>query len=294
MSTAVKAFLVVILILSLATAYFAMDNYATQENWKRRWDMDTKELKKDLESSNQTLANESKAKVKAEAGIVTREALITDLQASIKRLEDDKTQLNQEIATLRLNVKKKETDFNALTENFMAQSKSLEMVRTRNAELTHITQVARAVAFNLNVKLSEVEDDLNNAQAALTQRAQDLDGLTKDLKKHQAMVSLLRDRHPVVYNELVDQKASGTYLSAVVAAVRNSPEGKQDLIMLTIGKEDKVEEGVEFIIFRGSDYVVKARAERILDGMVACRVIADTWNTKNLSVQQGDSATNRL
>jgi len=294
MSTAVKIFLVVMLVMSLGAAFFNMQTYATTENWKRRWDMDTKELKKELVSSNELLANESKSKVKAETALFARDALITDLQASIKQLENAKTEAAQEIDTLRQTAKRKDTEFQALTENFMAQSKSLELVRARNAELTHITQVARAAAFSLEVKLSEVEDDLNNAQSSLAQRGQDIDELTKELKKHQAIVSLLRDRNPSVYNELVDQKAAGTYLQAVVAAVRNSPDGKQDLVMLTIGKEDKVEEGVELIVYRGNKYITKVRAERILDGMAACRVLQDSWNKDNLQVQQGDLATNRL
>lgn len=294
MSTAVKIFLVVMLVMALGAAFFSMNTYATGENWKRRWDVDTKELKKELENSNQLLANESKGKVKAEVSLLSREALITDLQASIKQLEGSKTELSQEIDTLRQSIKRKEADFQGLTENFMAQSKSLELVRSRNAELTQITQVARAVAFNLNVKLSEVEDDLNNAQASLAQRGQEIDGLNKDLKKHLAIVSLLRERNPTVYNELVDQKSSGAYLQAVVAAVNTSADGQQDLVMLTIGKEDKVEEGVEFIIYRGPKYITKVRTERVLNGMAAARVIRDSWNHEKLVIQQGDLATNHL
>jgi hypothetical protein len=64
--------------------------------------------------------------------------------------------------------------------------------------------------------------------------------------------------------------------------------------MLTIGKGDKVEEGVEFIIYRGNSYIVKVRAEKLLGDMVACRVISDSWNETKLQIQQGDLASNRL
>ncbi len=294
MSTAVKIFIIVNLVLSLALSVVTMQQYATRENWKRRWDQDTKEHKKELEASNQALANSSKDKVKAQAAIEVLSAQITELQAAIKRQEDEKTQQTQEIASQRLALKKKETDYNALNENYMAQSKSLELVRQRNSELTNISQVSRAVAFNLNVKLSEVEDDLNNAQSQLAQRAQDIDGVTKSLKRNEAMIALLRQNHPTIYNELADQKASDTYLQGVVAAVRLDGNGNQDLVMLTIGKADKVEEGVEFIVYRANAYVVKVRAERLLNDMVACRVIRDSWNTANLKIEQGDLATNRL
>lgn len=294
MSNAVKIFILVNLVFSLGLAFFTMNNYANRENWKRRWDQDTREFKKELDASNQSLANASKDKVRAQTDLADRERIISDLQASVKKQEDQITLKEQEIQNLRADLKKGETNYASLNENYLGQSKSLELVRSRNAELTHIAQVARAVAFNLNVKLSEVEDDLNNAQSELTQRAQEIDGLTKDNNKNKAALALLQKRNPQIYNELIDQKASTKFLQGVVAAVRDGADNQQDLVMLTIGKNDKVEEGIEFIVYRGNEYVVKVRAERVMNDMVSCRIIRDSWNTKSLKVQQGDQATNRL
>lgn len=294
MSNAVKIFILVNLVFSLGLAFFTMSNYANRENWKRRWDQDTREFKKELDASNQSLANASKDKVRAQTDLADRERIITDLQAAVKKQEEQITNKEQEIQNLRADLKKGETNYASLNENYLGQAKSLELVRSRNAELTHIAQVARAVAFNLNVKLSEVEDDLNNAQSELTQRAQELDGLTKDNNRNKAMLALLQKRNPQIYNELVDQKASTKFLQGVVAAVRDGADSQQDIVMLTIGKNDKVEEGIEFIVYRGNEYIVKVRAERVMNDMVSCRVIRDSWNTKSLKVQQGDQATNRL
>lgn len=294
MSTTIKVFIVLILVMSLFFAFTTMTQYATRENWKRRWDQDTKELTAELNEANQNRADLSMRLTKADNQVVNLNTQITDQQTQIKNQENAITDLKQTIQNKDLQLKKQETDYNALKEDFMAQSKSLEMVRQRNAELTHIAQVARAVAFNLNVKLAEVEDDLNNAQTELTQRAQDIDSLTKDLKKNQAMLGIIREHYPKIWNEVNDQTASDRYLSAVVAAVRANPQGQQDLVMLTIGKDEKVEEGIEFIVYRNNQYIVKVRAERIMNDMVACRVIPETWNTNNLQIQQGDLATNRL
>jgi chromosome segregation ATPase len=294
MSTTVKVFIVLILVMSLAFMFTTMTQYATRENWKRRWDQDTKELKAELDETDQKLADTSLARTKADNQVTNLNSLIQDQQTKMKDQENTITDQKQVIQNKDLALKKWETDYNALKEDFMTQSKSLEMVRQRNAELTHIAQVARAVAFNLNVKLAEVEDDLNNAQTELTQRAQDIDQLTKDLKKNQAMLGILREHYPKIWNELNDQTASDRYLSAVVAAVRANPQGQQDLVMLTIGKDEKVEEGIEFIIYRGNQYIVKVRAERVMNDMVACRVIPESWNTNNLQIAQGDLATNRL
>jgi len=82
----------------------------------------------------------------------------------------------------------------------------------------------------------------------------------------------------------------------VVAAVRIDPAGEQDLVMLTVDPADieQLAVGSEFILYRGNDYIVKVRVERILGDMVACRVIADTWNADDRVIEQGDQATTRL
>ena len=293
MSNAVKIFILVNLVATLVLAAMSMRDYATRENWKRRWDQDTRELKKEVDLSNQALANSSKDKVRADNAFLDRERMIADLQAEGLKMQGQLTTSEQEKQNFRTDLKKAEVNYAGLNENYMAQAKSLEVVRARNAELTHISQVARAVAFNLNVKLSEVEDDLNNAQSELTQRAQEIDALTKSDNKNKAMLALLKKDHPQIYNELADQKASTKFLQGVVAAVREA-DGKQDIVMLTIGKDEKVEEGVEFIIYRGGDYIVKVRADRVMNDMVSCRVIQDSWNTKGLKIQQNDLASNRL
>jgi len=294
MSTAVKILIFIIFAVSLGLAYTTSVQYATRENWKRRWDQDTRELKKDLDSTTQGLADATKDKVKAEAAFSNAQAQINDQQNAIKKLEDDFTASEGRAKNLERDLTKAKTDYNALNENYKTANHSLDQMRERNAELTQIASVSRAVAHNLNVKLAEVEDDLNNTQGQVSTLTKELDDKTKDLKKHTAMVSLLRERHPQVYNELVDQKASTKYLEGVVAAVRPNPEGKQDIVVLTIGKGDGVEEGVEFIIYRGSDFICKVKTERVMNGEVSARVIAGTWNDKKLEIQPGDLAANRL
>ncbi|MFW5830107.1 MAG: hypothetical protein ACOCXA_07575, partial [Planctomycetota bacterium] len=169
------------------------------------------------------------------------------------------------------------------------------VARSRMSELNHIAQVSRAVAFQLSVKLAEVEDDLNNANTELHRRETSIHSLEQEMKRKDAQLALVQDRYPEVWRFLISEKVmSPLVIRAVVAAVRPNPEGQQDLVMLTVGEDVDVQEGMEFIIYRGKQYIVKVRAERVLDDMVACRVIQDTWNIKGAAIQQGDLAQNRL
>ena len=108
-------------------------------------------------------------------------------------------------------------------------------------------------------------------------------------------LALVRENHPNVYQEITsDVPPSDKVIRGVVAAVRTNPQGKQDLVMLTVGEDEGIREGMEFIIYRGNNYIVKVRAERVMGDMVAGRVIPDTWNARGDEIQQGDLAQNRL
>ena len=77
------------------------------------------------------------------------EASLTQRETTLRALNGQITAMNSQIQSLQ---------------------DSKELAEQRKAELNHIAQVARGVAFSLNVKLAEVEDDLNNAQTELTRR----------------------------------------------------------------------------------------------------------------------------
>lgn len=294
MSTTVKVFIVLNLLLALAFMFVQMTLYATRENWKRRWNDDTKFFAEEVKVAAQKIADESYAKVQAQALVTSQGAQIGDLQNVIKKQENEKSEKDKQIQSLNLTISKNDEEIKALREQNQTLSNTLELTRQSNNEKTHIAQVARAVAFQLNVKLAEVEDDYNNATTALAQREEELTKAKKVNNQQNAQLAILKDRYPKIAAEITDQNQSASFLQAVVAAVRNNPQGQQDLVMLTLGKGDKVEEGVEFIIFRGNSYIVRVRAEKVLGDMVACRVIPDSWNSNQLQIQQGDLAQNRL
>ncbi|MBA3685010.1 MAG: hypothetical protein H0W72_07185 [Planctomycetes bacterium] len=294
MNTTLKVFIILVLVVSLIFMAIQMMLYATRENWKRRWNEDTAELAKDLKSTSEMLANESARNVKSATLITQFEQQNADQQALLKKQEATISEKDKNIGNLELDISKLRADIMAHKEQIQTLSTQLEQTRTRNNELQHIASVARAVAFQLNVKLAEVEDDLHNSNTTVAKSQQDIAALTKDLNDSKARLALVRDNHPEIYQVLMDDSGSHKFVQGVVAAVNTNPQGQQDLVMLTIGKEEGVEEGLEFIVFRGNQYIVKVRAEKVLNDMVACRVIPETWNATGAQIKVNDLAQNRL
>jgi len=294
MNTPVKIFIILNLLIAMAFCWIQMTVYATRENWKRRWDQETRDYQTAIEKKGEALAVESFKRVRAQNDLAKIETQLSDAQAAIKKLETVVTEREKDIQTRDLALSKKDAEIQGLLEDNRALSGTLEQTRQRNTELTHIAQVARAVAFQLNVKLAEVEDDYNNATTELAQRKEDIAKLTTDLKDKEAKLALVLKYHPNVWKQVNDEKGTKVFVQGIVAAIKVGPDGKQDLVMLTVGKEEQVAEGMEFVIFRGNQYIVKVRAERVLNDMVACRVIPEFWNANGLLIQQGDLAQNRL
>jgi septal ring factor EnvC (AmiA/AmiB activator) len=294
MSLALRIFIVLTLVMTLAFMFVQMTLFATRENWKRRWDTETKALSVELKQATQMVASESTGRVRAEVQVASLQNERLSDQAKVKELEGQITERAAKIQNLERDLQLARTDFNAMKEDYETQSKSLNMVRQRNGELTNIASVARAVAFNLNVKLAEIEDDLNNLQTEHTRSLENFEKVSTELKQANAFVAQTREKFPKVYDALKDEKGSVAVMHGVVAAVRNNPQGQQEFVMLSIGKEEGIQEGQEFIIYRDSKYICKVRIEKVMNDMAPARVIPSSWNTNSLTIQQGDQAANRL
>lgn len=294
MNTTTKVFIVLTLIMAIIFAGVQMTTYAYRENWKRRWNEDTKEQAQDIKLLSQQVANASASKAKADNLVAKLESDLSEAQKGIKSGELTISERDKEIQNQQLSISKLQSEVQAEKERSSALSSTLDKTRDRNNELTHISSVARAVAHQLNLKLAEVEDDFHNTTTSLDKARADITDLTKDLNDNKARLALVRERHPVVYREIYDEPASHQFVQGVVAAVNANPSGQQDLVMLTIGKESNVEEGMEFIVFRANQYIVKVRAEKVLNDMVACRVIPETWNAAGAKIAVNDLAQNRL
>ena len=295
MNTTTKVFIVINLVLTLGLAYMAMYSYAYDEHWKRRWHKDTRKLAEQLLAVKDKVADHSFQRTRAEQATERLKADLNDAQSDIKLKTEAITRLETEKSALTTSISEKEDAIAAKEKQIGSLQESLEIARKRMKELNDIAQVSRAVAFQLSVKLAEVEDDLNSANTDKDRLAVTIKNLEETGKRKDAYLALVQEKYRDVWQAITsDQVQPSIVVRAQVAAICNNPANQQDLVMLTVGKDDSVAVGQEFIIYRGNQYIVKVRAERQLDDMVACRVIADTWNTKGEQIKQGDSAQNRM
>lgn len=297
MNTATKIFTVLNLLLAVAFCAIAIMWYATGENWKRRWVDDTARLAVQLNDSKDSLAQQSLGRRSAEAALHTSSQQVKALSSENDAQLSRNNQMTQELISKDLVISQQQDQILTSNERIQGLEESLKNSRQRSSELNQIAQVAKAIAFQLNVKLSEVEDDANNLQTQLSKSTEKIHSMEVGGERKDAQLALVKRDYPEVYKFISGESLDSTagVLTGVVAAVRPDPAtGEQHLVMLSIGGDEKVQEGTEFIIYRGNQYVVKVRVQKVFPDMAACLIDPKSWNKQDLKVELADKAQNRL
>lgn len=297
MNTATKVLTILNLILAVTFMVAVMMLYAIGENWKRRWVQDTHKQARIINETQQKVTQLSLDLGTATSALTNTKATNQNLSAENDRLLSSNKAKEEELAAKELTISQQNDRILAQNERITDLEESLRLARQRASELNHIAQVARAVAFQLNVKLSETEDDVNNLSTSLTKANETIHGLETQIESKDARLALVKRDYPQVWDHVNTGETKGgeSVVSGVVAAVRVDPaSGEQHLVMLTVGGDEKVREGTEFIIYRGSQYIVKVRAQKVFPDMVACVIDPKSWNKQGLKVELSDAAQNRL
>jgi len=102
-------------------------------------------------------------------------------------------------------------------------------------------------------------------------------------------VRLLQDRGGISLT-LFSPPSSGLSaprIDAVVKAVSH----KDKIVLLSVGKDQKVEEGLEFTVYRGPEFIGKVRVIRVYPDLAGAEVI---YTKEKAEMQAGDRASTSL
>jgi uncharacterized protein YhaN len=129
------------------------------------------------------------------------------------------------------------------------------------------------------VDVSRAKNDIEQ-QLALIQAELKRQGIKLDLEK---AVEYLRDGSDGQPGDFaVEPKIDGVVLGV---------SDKANLVLISVGKKDKVQVGYKFTVYRGSAYVSKLVVDKVEDGWSACRELKDF---RKEEIQQGDNVSTRV
>ncbi len=293
MNLTAKIFVVLILIMTLAFMFVHMTQFATRENWKRRWDLETRNATTLVEGLRKRLAEESVAKVQAEADRTVKAneaiALESELKTAKGQINSQATKINEHEDTIRTN----QVMITALRAEIESKNNTIQAIAKRNNELNQISQVSRSVAHQLSTKMAEIEDDLNNQIDLNNKKDIRIAELDKRARTLDAQLGLVRKENPTLFARVTNERLTGTaVVDGVVAAVLANEKGQQHFVAISIGSKDGVSPGVELIVSSGGTYICRVVVEKVEGALALCQIVPNTWNTQSLPVRQGDRASN--
>lgn len=283
MSILAKVFVIVNLVFSLAYLSVSGALYHHRQNWRDQFvkvTLDYSRLKQFQDGKITTLENRID---EMNDFIKSLEERISALMASIddigQKYRDAKTDLAIETQEMALLL----TDHSRIVQILSKKDETIAMLRNENIVLRD--------------KFQEIMAQKNTAEnqvARLTKLLMDTRRDLHDLRKEYVVTRRTLNEKKLVLQKLRDY---GIPVEKIVLLVPPPPidghvaayDPPTRLVLLNVGKQQGVEEGYEFTIYRGTRFIARVKVEKVLPDMCGARVIFEV-----AKIQKGDLAATRL
>ena len=287
MSALAKVFVVFVFMLSILFFGTSATLYLTREDWAKNYDEFKEEVTKsvdELKDRNETLKGER-----------------DDLEDALRLVSEDELQKAGTIQKLRNELKGKNAqiaDIEAKRDEAINAKTATDNV---NASLVSQNTTLTGQLNEAHDKRDDAIDAQKVANAEKFRMKRDLDATTQEL--HQARVehntlSEKFDSLELAYGA-VEKKLGKDGIEAILSGLVSPPidalvvelDSNLNLVVLSVGSQDEVKEGVEFTIYREDKFVGKVRVSKVYANLAGARVL---FTAEGSDIRQGDRATTRI
>lgn len=287
MSLLAKVFVVIQTVLVLVYLGVSATLYQHRRDWrnsyaklKERYSVATQRASKEIDTLRQSMGAKTEFVKTKESEV---QQLKSQLAIATQAIADWKTKLLLEQKTHeedRRNLEVSIQEKTKLVEELGKSNKRVEELTTNLQEAngrraTAEGQVARLIQLN-----SEVQKNLGDLRQSFADTR-------KTLREKETLIAMAEEAG-VNFARLLPGPPVPP-IDGKVAAVKD--DMSPPLVLLTVGSDDKVEKGVHFSIYRGSEFVGKVVVEKVLKDSCGCRVL---FTKEGQKIQAGDSAATRL
>ena len=276
MSALAKVFVVFVFLLSILFFGTSATLYLTREDWATNYDTykaAVEEKVSELESRTSDLKGER-----------------DDLQDALRLVSEDELAKAGQIKSLLIELKGKD----AQIANISAE---------RNESIN-----AKTATDNVTTQLSEAHDKRDSAigaekvaNAEKFRMKRDLDATTQELHEARVEFNSLSEKFDsleLAYGA-VEKKLGKDGIEAILSGLVSPPidalveevDSNLKLVVLSVGRQDEVKEGVEFTIYREDKFVGKVRVNKVYENLAGARVL---FTAEGSDIRQGDRATTRI
>jgi hypothetical protein len=287
MSALAKVFVVFVFLLSILFFGTSATLYLTREDWAANYDKykAAVEVKVgELDQRNSDLKGER-----------------DDLQDALRLVSEDELAKAGTIKTLRIELASKDAQIANISAERNESINAKTATDNLNASLTDQNKT-------LTTQLSEAHDKRDSAigaekvaNAEKFRMKRDLDATTQELHEARVEFNSLSEKFDsleLAYGA-VEKKLGKDGVEAILSGLVSPPidalveevDSNLRLVVLSVGRQDEVKEGVEFTIYREDKFVGKVRVNKVYENLAGARVL---FTAEGSDIRQGDRATTRI
>ncbi|RMG17413.1 MAG: hypothetical protein D6731_04195 [Planctomycetota bacterium] len=287
MSLLAKVFIVLQTVLVMVFLSMTATLYQHRRNWR------TSYMK--LKGRYQTAVSRAAKEIDALRTFVqAKNDLLGVKEREIRDLKKELDDAIRSSQSLSEQLSQKSSDYTQLNENLKMQANLLEQVRATNENLEARKKELEDLLDTATTRREIAENQVTRLTNLTTALQQDLADLRKDFAENRR---LLREKELLISmaeSQGVNfaQLLPGPPVPAIdgkVVAVKTDLD--PPLVLLSVGADDKVEQGFRFSIYRGNTFIGKVIVEKVLRDSAGCRVL---YTAQGASIQAGDNAATRL
>lgn len=282
MSGLAKFFVVLNLVLALFFLGVSATLFQTQENWRSA-------AEKSQAQNVEILEKQTEKNQMYEGTISTLENDKDSLTSENRLFEQKISGLERDNGDLRSDVAEQKTRNSDLEARIAQKDKHLEDKDSVIARMEEEVQT-------LNSSYNEALESKKNAERLRNRSLLDKEQLSQQLVDANKELAALRedfDNQELLLARIVD---SGVRLPDIGVPAAPAIDGvvvavEDGIVILSVGKDDGVEEGYEFTVYDGDSFLGKIQVTRVLDDMAGCKIL---FVENGMNISSGNKASTRL
>lgn len=282
MSALAKFFVVFNLVLSLFFFGASATLYLTRYNWRAAHDEYKLEADAGLEKVRKQVLSVAKQNDKLMTDVAQYKADLANAGQRTRRLDE---QLSDATTKIGLADSAREQAQVSLGE----QAKVLKAAVDRNGSLERQLEQAGSDRDDALKTAETASAEANSLKLDLEKSNQDLHGLRVAMTDTNEQLEECQLRYRVLVKR-VGSDVIGTPMPEIEGQIVAVDPGER-LVVLSVGRDDKVEKGYRFTVFRGDEFVGKVEVFQVYPDLAGARIL---FTKDGSEVEQGDRASTAI
>jgi myosin heavy subunit len=283
-----KIFVIVLTVLSLvflgtqATLYYHQNDWrAAYVNQQARMRLALEEKQQEIQAAQAAIKDLEKKREELAGTVRQVQTISKATEDAFQNKQAELNRLQQQYATL-------ESAHKAISQTIEEKDRTLAQFEARIKDLSDQLKTATAEkeqAEAQNARLTTIKTTL---EKDLAEVRKDYTATKQKLLDAELVLDELRNQGVPISTLVVNHKPMPP-INGKVAGVKSDVQPA--LVLLTVGKDDKVERGFTFTIYRGNQFIGKVVVEKLMADSCGCRVL---FTAAGQQIKAGDDAATRL